>query len=106
MILHEVAEAKAHAAGHGETQNCLSLEMKNAHCNPSPDKVTVKILRYRCKKLQKNFPAADDADRRFSRVGGEMGEMDELLGRMEELCKEKNLALNLAHKRQSAKMER
>ena len=110
IILREVAAANAHVAGYGEIQKSFAVATENANCNPSLSaKVTAKSLQDRYKKLLENFRRADAADRRMSGVGGEMCEMDELLGMMEEArndVQEKQSALKLARERQDAEKER
>ena len=110
IIAREVSAAKAHIAGCGDINNRFAQAASRANLNKKlSQKVTAKSIQDRYKKIQHGFDRRDAADRKLSGVGGEIGELDELLGMMAEgrndVEKEK-MAVKAAQEEKEAKKER
>lgn len=85
IIVREVAAARAHIAGFGETRRKFENVAANVNENPSMNqKVTWKSVQDRYKRLQADFDKSDKRNQMMSGVGGEVGELEELLMEMRE----------------------
>lgn len=85
IIVREVAAARAHVAPNGETRE--RFEVAAAKVNGSKrlvSSVTWKSVQDRYKRLQKRFDRNDRIEAAMSGVGGEFGELEELLSSMKE----------------------
>ena len=84
-LLREVSAANAHVAAFGENGKRYGDAASNFNANPSVfQTVTWKSVRDRYKRLQEQFHKSDNANQRLSGVGGEVGEIEELLMEMRE----------------------
>ena len=85
MLLREVLAANAHDAALGENGKRYGEAAGNFNANISVvQTVTWKSVRDCYKRLQEHFDKSDNANQRLSGVGGEIGEMEELLMSMRE----------------------
>eukprot|EP00171_Calliarthron_tuberculosum_P002886 IDg2886t1 len=90
IIIREVAAAKAHLAPFGQVLKRYKDAADLANRNPQLSaKATAKRLQDRYKKLMYAFARTDRKEQQMSGIGGEVRELDELLGRMmeaQEIC--------------------
>jgi hypothetical protein len=85
IIAREVAAAKAHIASFGTKRERLAAAAERANANPTmKTAVTSKSIQDRYVKLQKIYDRGDAAQRKMSGVGGDVGELDELLAGMQQ----------------------
>lgn len=90
IIAQEVAAAEAHVSPHGETLTRFEKSAEKANLNPNfKHTVTGKNIQDRFKKILDDFAARDARDQNMSGTGGEVGELDQLLGDMLEAKKDK-----------------
>lgn len=79
IIVHEVAEAKKHMAEFGETAKRYEQAADDENLKPALlSKVTLKILRYRYKKLQDQFYLKYTSERRIYGMKWELSELEYL----------------------------
>ena len=87
VLLREVSAANAHDAACGENGKRYGDAASNFNANLTVvQTVTWKSVRDRYKRVQEQFDKSDNANQRLSGVGGEIGEMEELLMGMREAC--------------------
>ena len=80
IITQEVAAAAAHLAPHGKIHTRFEKAAEAAKANPNfTPQVTGKSVQDRFKKLLDDFASRDAKDSNLSGVGGEIGELDDLL---------------------------
>ena len=85
VLVREVAAAKAHVAPNGTTKERFETAAKKANTTKRLScPVTCKSIQYRYKHIQGRFDDHDRVDALMSGVGGEVGEMEELLISMRE----------------------
>ena len=81
IIAQEVFASEAHVAPHGEALSSSETAALKANANPNfTHKVTGKHIQDRFKKLLDQYAKRNGQDSVHSGVGGEIGELDELLG--------------------------
>lgn len=89
IIIQEVAASKAHIAPHGETMARFKEADIKANANPSfAHSVNAKSIQDRFLRLVEDFETRDAQDKVMSGVGGEIGEVDALLGDIVEARKD------------------
>jgi hypothetical protein len=85
IIVREVSASKAHIASFGTKRELFAVAAERANANPAmKTSVSSKSIQDRYVKLQTLFDRGDAAQRKMSGVGGEVGELEELLGEMQE----------------------
>ena len=85
IIAREVSASKAHIASFGTKRERFAVAAERANANPAmKTSVSSKSIQDRYVKLQTLFDRGDAAQRKMSGVGGEVGELEELLGEMQE----------------------
>jgi hypothetical protein len=85
VIAREVAASKAHIASFGNKRDLFTVAAGRANANPAMNTtVTSKSIQDRYLKLQTFYDRGETAQRKMSGVGGEVGELEELLGAMQE----------------------
>jgi hypothetical protein len=81
IIAREVSASKAHIASFGTKGKRFAAAAERANANPEMrTNVTSKSIQDRYVKLQALYERDDAAPRTMSVVGGEVGELEELLG--------------------------
>jgi hypothetical protein len=85
IIVREVSASKAHIASFGTKRELFAVAAERANANPAmKTSVSSKSIQDRYVKLQTLFDRGDAAQRKMSGVGGEVGELEELLCEMQE----------------------
>ena len=85
VLVREVAAAKAHIAPNGATKERFETAAKKSNATKRLScAVTWKSVQDRYKRIQSRFDERDKIDGLMSGVGGEVGEMEELLSAMRE----------------------
>lgn len=83
IIVREVSASKAHIAPFGEVLSRCAEAAHRANANPNLSApVSSKRLQDRYKKLMDAFAKKDRQERMMSGIGGEVGELNELLGEL------------------------
>jgi hypothetical protein len=108
IIAREVSASKAHIASFGTKRERFAAAAERANANPEMrTNVTSKSIQYKYVKLQALYKRDDAAQRKMSGVGGEVGELEELLGTMQEaradLETQKTAERSAAREREEAK---
>ena len=85
IIAREVSASKVHIASFGTKRERFAVAAERANANPAMHiNVTSMSIQDRYVKLQTLHDRGDAAQRKMSGVGGEVGELEELLGEMQE----------------------
>jgi hypothetical protein len=85
IIARDVSASKAHIASFGTKRERFAAAADRANSNPDMrTNVTSKSIQDRHVKLQALYERDDAAQRKMSGVGDEVGELEELLGSMQE----------------------
>jgi hypothetical protein len=85
IIALEFSASKAHIASFGTKRERFSAAAERANSNPEMrTNVTSKSIQDRYVKLHALYERDDAAQRKMLGVGGEVGELEELLGTMQE----------------------
>eukprot|EP00171_Calliarthron_tuberculosum_P001767 IDg1767t1 len=110
VIIREVAAAKAHVAPNGQTKERFHVAAHKANCSKKIScAVTWKSIQDRYKRLQSRFDASERVESAMSGVGGEVGEMEELLSMMRDARRDvadERSAARQKSKEQEAEKER
>lgn len=89
IIVREVSASKAHIAPYAEIGDRFNTPSDKSNDNPQMSKkLTAKSLQDRYKKLQDQFHVYDTKHRVIGGVGGDIDELDELLGGIAEAGKD------------------
>lgn len=79
MVL-EVSTSNGHAASYGETSSCFEQAATRFNANSRMAvNVNCKIVRDRYKRNQEQLDKVENGNQNMSRVGGEVGEINELI---------------------------
>lgn len=110
IIVQEVMASEAHIAPHGETASRFEAATQKCLLNPNFRKqarqVKSKCIQDRYKKLLEDFETRDKDDHNRSGTGGEIGEMDNLMGEMSQARKDADAAKNRSSEERTAQEEK
>jgi len=85
VLLREVSAARAHVAPNGATRERFDIAARRSNATKKLScTVTWKAVQDRYKRLQQRYNTRDAIDQQMSGIGGEVGEMEELLSTMKE----------------------
>lgn len=95
VIAQKVSAADPHGAPHPETMSCFEVAARKANENPHfKNDISGKNLQDRFKKLTDDFARRENRGWLMSGTGGEIGELDHLLGDMLEAMRETQATKN------------
>lgn len=107
IIVQEVFASEAHISPHGETASRFEAARKKCMANPNFIRnVTSKCVQDRFKRLLDDFETRDRDDHQRSGTGGEISEMDNLLGEMAQARKDADAAKHRSFAERSAQEEK